>query len=108
MPSTLNGIGLNPLTNFSERDIVQLFRKANFVNIHMEFHLDVRAGPAMPWSTFIEIAPRPGTPSLREIFEQHLTAAEVELLEGCMRAAVENGTMIGQTTTLYLTAEKRL
>jgi ubiquinone/menaquinone biosynthesis C-methylase UbiE len=108
MPSTLDGIRSNPFTNYSERDLVQIFRKAGFVNIHMEFHMDVKAGPAMPWSTFIEIAPRPGTPSLREIFEQDFTAADISLLERGMRKAVEDGTLTGQTTNVYLTAEKAL
>ncbi len=108
MPSTLDGIRSNPFTNYSERDLVQIFRNAGFVNIHMEFHMDVKAGPAMPWSTYIEIAPRPGTPTLREIFEQDFTAAEISLLEGGMRKAVEDGTLTGQTTNVYLTAEKEL
>jgi hypothetical protein len=108
MPSTLDGIRSNSFTNYSERDLVQIFRKAGFVNIHMEFHMDVKAGPAMPWSTFIEIAPRPGTPSLRDIFEQDFTDADISLLERGMRKAVEDGTLTGQTTNVYLTAEKAL
>jgi hypothetical protein len=106
MPSTLDGIRSDPITNFSERDLVQLFRKAGFVNIHMELHMDVKAAPAMPWNTFIEIAPRPGVPCLREIFEQHLTAAEIALLERGMRGDVESGTLTGQSINVYLTAEK--
>ena len=106
MPSTPEGIRSNPLTNFSERDLVQFFRDAGFVNIHMELHMDVKPSPAIPWSTFIEIAPRPGTPCLREIFEQHFTAAEVALFERGMRPDVESGKLIGQNTNAYLTAEK--
>ena len=106
MPSTLEEIRSNPFTNFSEKDLVRLVREAGFVNIHMELHMDVKAGPAMPWSTFIEIAPRPGTPSLREICERYFTAGEVSLLEHGMRAAVESGKLIGQNTNVYLTAEK--
>ncbi|WP_221312963.1 class I SAM-dependent methyltransferase [Granulicella aggregans] len=106
MPSTSAEIRSNPLTNFSERDLVQLFRDAGFANVHMELHMDVKSGPAMPWSTFIEIAPQPGVPCLREIFEHHFTAAEVALLESGMRADVESGRLTGQNTNVYLTAEK--
>jgi hypothetical protein len=74
----------------------------------MELHIDLKPGPAMPWSTFIEIAPRPGAPSLREVFEQYFTPADISLLELGMRKAVEDGTSVGQTTTVYLTADKGL
>jgi ubiquinone/menaquinone biosynthesis C-methylase UbiE len=106
MPSTPDGIRLNPLTNFSDRDLVQFFRDAGFVKIHMELHMDVKPSPAMPWSTFIEIAPRPGVPCLREIFEQHFNAAEISLLERGIRPDVESGKLTGQNTNVYLTAEK--
>lgn len=106
MPSTLEDIRSNPLTSFSERDLVRLFREAGFVNIHMELHVDVKPSPAVPWSTFIEIAPRPGTPCLREIFEQHLTAKEVARFERGMRRDVESGTLTSQSMNVYLTAEK--
>ncbi len=106
MPSTLDEIRSDPLTNFSERDLVQLFRDASFVNIHMELHIDVKPGPAIPWSTFIEISPRPGIPCLRELFEQHFTGSEIALLEKGLRADVESGRLTGQSTNVYLTAEK--
>jgi SAM-dependent methyltransferase len=106
MPSTLDEIRSNPLTNFTERDLVRLVREAGFANIHMEFHMDVKAAPAIPWKTFIEIAPRPGVLCLREIFAQHFTAAEIALLEGGIRAEVESGTLTGQSTNVYLTAQK--
>jgi ubiquinone/menaquinone biosynthesis C-methylase UbiE len=106
LPSTIEGIRSNPYTSHTERDLVHIFRKAGFVNIHMEFHLEVKAGPAMPWSTFIDIAPRPGTPTLREIFEQHFSAADISLFEKGMRSAVEEGTLTHETRDLYLTAEK--
>ncbi len=106
MPSTLDEIRSNSFTNVSERDLVRLVREAGFINIHMEFHLDVKAGAAMPWSTFIRIAPWPGSLSLVEIFEQYLSTTEVDLFESRMRGAVETGTLIGESTNVYLTAEK--
>ncbi len=93
LPSTLAGIRSNPYTNYTERDLVQIFQKAGFVNIHKEFHMDVKAGPPMPWSTFIDIAPRPGTPALQEIFQQHVSTSDILLFEKGMRHAVEDGTL---------------
>ncbi|WP_263375779.1 class I SAM-dependent methyltransferase [Granulicella aggregans] len=106
-PSTLDEIRSNPLTNFSERDLVQLFRDADFVNIHMELHIDVKTAPPIPWSTFIEIPPRPGALCLREIFEQHFTAVEISVFERVMREDVEKGKLTSQNLNVYLTAEKR-
>ena len=107
LPSDLQGIRSKPVTEFSERDLVQLFRAAGFANIHMELHIDVKPSPSMSWSTFIDIAPLPGTPSLREVFDQNFVAAEIALFESHMRPDVESGKMITQTTIAYLTAEKR-
>lgn len=107
LPSTLEGIRSNPYTNYTERDLVQIFRNAGFVNLHMEFHMDVKAGPPMPWRTFIDIAPRPGTPALREIFEQHFSASDILLFEKGMRNAVQDGNLTHETRDVYLTAEKR-
>jgi hypothetical protein len=47
----------------------------------------------MPWSTFIDIAPRPGTPALQEIFQQHVSTSDILLFEKEMRHAVEDGTL---------------
>jgi ubiquinone/menaquinone biosynthesis C-methylase UbiE len=106
LPSNLADVRTHPFTNYTERDLLQLFRKAGFVNLHMELHVDVKAGAAMPWSTFLAISPRPGAPCLRDIFEQHLTRAEAGILERRMRADVEGGKLVSQNTTVYLTAEK--
>ena len=107
LPSDLSGIRDSSITNFSERDLIQLFRAAGFVDIHMELHVDVKESSPMSWSTFIDTAPLPGTPSLREIFDEHFTVAERTLLETGMKRDVETGTLTGQTVVVYLTAEKR-
>jgi hypothetical protein len=72
----------------------------------MELQMDVMSTPAIPWSPFLEFAPRPGVPCLREIFEQHFTDVEIALLERGMRPDVESGKLTGQSTNVYLTADK--
>ena len=106
IPSNLEAIRANPLTDFSERDLLQIFSKAGFTDLHMELHIDIKTGPPMPWSTYIDIAPRPGAMSLREIFTQNFSSSESELLESGLRPDVEGGTLSNRTTIAYLTAKK--
>ena len=106
LPSTVEDIERSPLTNFSERDLIAHFQKAGFIEIHLELHIDIRKEAAMSWDTFIDIAPRPGTPTLREIFPSHLNAAEQLELEKGLRPMVEGGLLSTRNTMTYLTASK--
>jgi ubiquinone/menaquinone biosynthesis C-methylase UbiE len=106
LPATLEAIQNDPLTNFTERDLVMLFQKVGFDEIHLELHIDVFRQPAVPWDTYIDIAPRPGAPSLRDVFASHLTATEQRLLEENLRPLVESGRHKTRETTAYLTASK--
>jgi hypothetical protein len=106
MPSTLRAIAANPLTNFTDRSLVQLFESAGFVSIHMELHIDIRKAQPMPWPVFIDIAPLPGTPTLREIFASHLSQAEQSLFEAGLRPLIESGNYTSRDAIAYLTARK--
>jgi ubiquinone/menaquinone biosynthesis C-methylase UbiE len=106
LPSTLPEIQNNPLTNFSERDLIALFLKAGFVEIHLELHIDFRRQAAMSWDTFIDSAPRPGTPTLREVFALLLSDSEQRQLEEGYRPLVESGRHMYRDTIVYLTANK--
>ncbi len=106
MPSTRAGIGANPLTNFTERSLVQLFESAGFAEIHMELHIDIRKARPMPWGAFIDIAPLPGTPTLREIFAGHLSEAERSCFEAGLRRVIESGDYSSRDSIAYLTARK--
>jgi ubiquinone/menaquinone biosynthesis C-methylase UbiE len=105
-PSTLADIEKNPLTNFSERDLIVWFQRAGFTDIHLELHIDVRKSPAMPWATYIDTAPHPGAPTLREIFHEQFSAAERQEFERAMRPDVESGLRTERNTNAYLTAVK--
>jgi arsenite methyltransferase len=104
LPSTMEEIQNSPLTNFTERDLIAIFQKAGFIDIHLELHIDIRREAAMPWDTFIDIAPRPGAPTLREIFATHLTGQEQLELEKGIRPMVETGQLATRDTMAYLTA----
>jgi len=106
LPSTKEEIHSNPLTNYTERDLIILFQQAGFTDIHMELHIDVRKGAAVPWNTFIDIAPRPGVPTLREVFAVHLIESERQQVEQSLRPLVERGLHNERDAVAYLTAVK--
>jgi ubiquinone/menaquinone biosynthesis C-methylase UbiE len=108
LPHTVEEIQNNPLTNFSERNLAVFFQSAGFDFIHLEFHIDIQAQTPTPWETFIDMAPRPGAPSLREAMTTHLSLHERRQLENALRPMVESGKFKNRNTTAYLTASKPL
>lgn len=106
LPSTPQGILENPLTNFNERDLITLCQHAGFGEVHMELHIDVRKSATTSWNTFIDTAPRPNTPTLREILASSFVADEQRLLEDGLRPIVESGKMFERDAIAYLTAVK--
>lgn len=108
LPSTMAEIRSDPLTNFSERELIALFQSAGFSDIHLELHIDVRKGAAVSGDTFIDKAPRPGAPTLREVFASHLGEAERRQLEEGLRPLVESGRHTERDTIAYLTAVKSM
>jgi ubiquinone/menaquinone biosynthesis C-methylase UbiE len=106
LPSTPAEIQSNPLTNFSERDLIVLFQQAGFIGIHLELHIDIRKAAPLLWNTFLDRAPRPGTPTLREIFSSHFSPAEQSQFEDALRKPVESGQLTERDIVAYLTASK--
>jgi arsenite methyltransferase len=106
LPSTMEEIRSSPLTNFSERDLISIFQKAGFPEVHLELHVDVRKAPPVPWETFIDTAPRPGAPTLREVMASQLNDSEKRQFEEGFRPLVETGGNSERDAVAYLTAVK--
>jgi len=106
LPSTPEEIQKNPVTNFSERDLITFFQGAGFIEIHLELHIDIMRQAAVAWDTYIDIAPRPGSATLREVFATQLSAAELGELERTLRPMVESGLHRSREAIAYLTAIK--
>lgn len=106
LPSTLADIEKYPLTNFSEREMIVWFQETGFTDIHLELHIDIRKVPAMSWDTYIDTAPYPGAPNLREIFQAQFNDAERDEFEQAMRPHVESGHRTERNMVAYLTAIK--
>lgn len=106
LSSSVAEIKDNPLTNFTERDLINEFQKAGFDELHLELHIDILKQAPMSWDTYIDISPRPGTPTLREAFAANLSGREQRQLEEGLRPIVESGQHRSRETTAYLTACK--
>lgn len=106
LPATKAAILANPLTGFSERDLIMLCQEAGFVEMHLEFHIDIVKTPACLWETCVDIAPHPGAPTLREIFRAQFTPDEIRTLETAVRPRVEAGELLSREATAYLVARK--
>jgi hypothetical protein len=81
-------------------------QKAGFTEIHLELHIDIVKASPVPWDTFIDMAPRPGTPTLRELFSSHFSDIEKGQFEEGLRRQVELGQLVERNTIAYLTARK--
>jgi arsenite methyltransferase len=113
-PVTEERIWHNPITNYSERDLVRFARHAGFVEIHVELHIDHRlsaigdggGGGAASWDAFVSISPHPGAPNLRQIMADRFTPEERSRLEQIMRPQVEGRRWISTDVVAYMTAVK--
>lgn len=105
-PTTQKEVLLNPITNYNERDLFRLTRKAGFVNIHLEMHMDLRPSLAIAWEAYLDVARHPWAPTLREILVRDFSAEERQRFERAQRPAVESGRWEQREVSVYLTAEK--
>jgi arsenite methyltransferase len=105
-PSTDQEIWSNPLTNFSERDLVRLAGEAGFIGIHLELHIDVRQSWITDWEIFLDISPHPWATPLRQIMSEKFSTDERLLFERIMRPRVESGQTVTSDVIAYLNADK--
>lgn len=106
LPDTNEEISANPLTNFTERDLVHFAQACGFTEIHMEFHIDVLPFAITSWETFLASSPHPWARPLKSILEEEFTAEERELLEPALRQAIASPHSVTIERMAYLTATK--
>ena len=105
-PDTEAAIAANPLTNFSERDVLRLVQAAGFTGIHMEVHFDIHPSKITSWNTFIGMSPHPWAPPLKSVLEDQFSVQERAQFEEIARPMVEEGRSLVVGRALYLTATK--
>jgi arsenite methyltransferase len=105
-PSAEQAIWSNPLTNFTERDLLHLTAQAGFANAHLELHIDFKPASVLPWEVQLEISPHPWAPTLREVLETKFTPEERALFERGFRPMIESGQAAVHDAVAYITAQK--
>ncbi len=106
LPDTIEGIRTNPLTAYSERDLVNLSEAVGFTNVHLRLHIDVEPAVPVAWNVYLQTSPRAGVPPYGELLATLFSAAERLDFERLFRPAVEAGTHTERNTNAYVFAVK--
>ena len=96
----------DPMTDFTERDLVDLCVDAGFAQTHLELHIDIEPLPPRPWASLLEFAPNPLSPKLGDAFSALFSADEMRRFEAHFRPLVEEGAGVWRRTGAYLWALK--
>jgi arsenite methyltransferase len=105
-PKSAGEIASNPLTNFTERDLVRYARQAGFESLAMRLHIDVVPALPIPWHAVLRTTPFPGVPTLAELLRTAFTPEEGVALEELVREALEKGGSAEQNAVAYMVAVK--
>ena len=105
-PDTLEGVKGSAISNFSERDLVNLAKAAGFERIHLELHIDVGPSTIPSWDVYLDTSPHPLAPSIRQILREKFSPQERELFENVMRPTVEARRLVSTDRVAFLTASK--
>lgn len=105
-PDTLERIAASPLTNYSERDLFTMIVNANFINTHVELHLEAGKQKALSWEEYIECSPHPLAPPLSEILSTQFTTQDRILFEQTMQPLLAAGETDSIDRMIYLSAAK--
>jgi arsenite methyltransferase len=106
LPDTMEKISGSPITNYTERDLVNFAQACGFAEIHMEFHVDVLPAIAVSWAAFVGSSPHPWAKPLKIILEEQFSAEERQLLEPVLRHALTLPDLVTIDRIAYLTATK--
>lgn len=107
-PDTEQACAASPLTNFSERDLLNIARSCGFEQLHLQLHIDVTPSLITSWEVFLEASPHPWAPSLSRILAEQFTAEERVFFEKILRPSVESGNSITVDRVAYMQARKPL
>jgi arsenite methyltransferase len=105
-PDTEELCAKSPITNFSERDLLNFVRGAGFTEIHLQLHIDVAPALITSWQVFLGTSPHPWAPPLSAILAERFTADERQFFEQIVRPTVESGTNLNTERIVYLNATK--
>ena len=107
-PDTEEKSASNPISNFSERDLLRFIQDSGFTEIHLELHIDIMPTTVTSWDVFIGTSPHPWAPPLSVILAEQFTLEERSFFEASIRPAVESGQSVSTDCIAFLTATKPL
>lgn len=97
------------MTDFDEHDLLRFAENAGFEELHLECRVDIEPAAqmrAIDLQTLLDIAPNPLAPSLREVLDAALGAAERDRFLAHLERAVSEETPIRRSAVAYLAARK--
>jgi arsenite methyltransferase len=103
-PDTPEKIASNPISNYSERDLVRFAQESGFCDIHLEFHIDVSPSVITSWEVFLGSSPHPWAPSLGAILAEQFAPEERQLFEPFLRSLIGAPRTAAVTRIAYLAA----
>lgn len=107
-PDTEEACAKSPITNFSERDLLNMVRGAGFTQVHMQLHIDVVPSVITSWEVFIGSSPHPLAPSLAQILAEQFTPEDCRFFEQMVRPTVESGNNVTTDRAVYLQAQRQI
>jgi len=99
---------VDPMMNFSERDLVRLAEEQGFTDIHADLRIDVEPGSwVLDWDRLMGTTPNPNAMSVGESISGALTEAETARLESHLRPLVDKGEGVIRSAFAYVWGSKR-
>jgi arsenite methyltransferase len=105
--SDLEPWGVDPMTNFDERDLFSLAEQVGFRVINVSVSLQSFASrEALNWEQFLSTQYDPRLPTIQEAMQQALTVSEYDLFSSYLCPLVETGRGIHRTAWMLFHAIK--
>jgi ubiquinone/menaquinone biosynthesis C-methylase UbiE len=97
------------MMDFDDRDLARFAEQAGFDPVHVECHIDVAVGPTDPpvsLEAFLDRAPNPNAPTVREALAAALTNKEHDQFLAALDRALIERRAISRMAVAYLSATK--
>ncbi len=94
------------MLDFDERDLIAFAEAAGFTEVELELKAEIKRFKPRNWDGFLDSAPNPLAPTLREAMREALTLEEADRLVAHLRPAVEAGNGTYRHASAYLWAIK--
>jgi len=94
------------MTNFNERDLMQMCIEAGFAGVHVELYLNAGPMPPIKWETMMNSSGNPLIPTNGDVLRQIFNSVEQARFEQHLRPIVERGGRLWRTQGSFTWAFK--